>query len=189
MSLHIRKRSVVLGAASLLGAAWACAKDAPHTTPTQDSTTAAEAGQGANLPRPQVQIGSSYVGLTYSAPPTGVKSVGGATLSSPRDVRGNYAFNHVTTPRGDMIWLDTIGASNRLVLAELPLPPLANDERLFIGSCDAAGRLDPRVIAIVVNQPGATRFTEIRQAWRADPHSARFDLLPVAGIVCEDPDS
>ncbi|MEO6877277.1 MAG: hypothetical protein ABI205_02270 [Gemmatimonadaceae bacterium] len=182
-------RSMALCAATLLGATWACAKDVRHTTPTNDSATATDTVQGANLPRQQLPTGASYVGLTYNAPPAGVKSIGGATLSGPGTVRGNYAFNHVTTPRGEMIWLDTIGAPNRVVLAELPLPPLANDERLFIGSCDAAGRLDPRIIAIVVNQPGVTRFTEIRQAWRADPHLARFDLLPVAGIVCEDPDS
>jgi hypothetical protein len=189
MSLGIRKPLLALSAASVLGAAAACAKDVPHTTPTQDSTTAAGGGQGADLPRAPAPNGSSYVGTTYSTPPNGVKSVGGATLSSGSDVRGNYAFNHVATPRGEMIWLDTIGATSRVVLAELPLPPLANDERLFIGSCDVAGRLDPRTIAIVVNQPGVTRFTEIRQAWRVDLRAARFDLIPVAGVVCEDPGS
>jgi hypothetical protein len=129
------------------------------------------------------------VGLAYRALPAGVASVGGATLSGSGGATGNYAFNHVTTPRGEMIWLDTIAAAQRVVVAELPLPPLARDERLMIGSCDVHGRLDPRTIAIVIADSGATRFTKIRQVWRVDPHAARFDLIPVEGVVCEDPDA
>lgn len=43
------------------------------------------------------------------------------------------------------------------------------------------------VVAIVVNEPGASRFTGIRQAWRADAGAARFDVIPVDGVVCEEP--
>jgi hypothetical protein len=59
----------------------------------------------------------------------------------------------------------------------------------MLASCDVNGRLDPLVIAIVVNEASVTRFTKIRQAWRANPGSRRFDIIPVAGIVCEDPGS
>ena len=88
-----------------------------------------------------------------------------------------------------MLWLETLDGRERVVRAELRVPPLAADERLMIGSCDVNGRLDARVVAIVVAEPGVTRLTKIRQAWRADAQAGRFDLLPVAGIVCEEPGS
>ena len=59
----------------------------------------------------------------------------------------------------------------------------------MLASCDANGRLDPFVVAIVVNEANVTRFTKVRQAWRANAKAHRFDIIPVAGIVCEDPGS
>ena len=56
-----------------------------------------------------------------------------------------------------------------------------------MASCDADGRLDGRVIAIVVNEANVTKSTKVRQAWRVDARSGRFDVIPVAGISCEDP--
>jgi hypothetical protein len=162
-----------------------CSNESAHTTPSHDSAIAPPVGQQAVPGQPS--RGGSFVGLTYDSLPPGVKSVGGAILSNPGDARGDYAFDRVTTPRGDMIWLDTVAARSRTVRAELPIPALARDERVFISSCDAGGRLDPRVIAIVVNEPNVSRFTKVRQAWRADVHTARFEIVPVAGIVCEDP--
>lgn len=180
---------VAITAAAFLAVGSACTRDVPRPAPAQDSTAAASGSEPASPSAAGATPGSSsYVGLSYDTPPAGVKSVGGAILSGP-GVRGNYAFTHVETPRGEMIWLDTIGSSKRVVLAELTLPPLARDERLIVGSCDVAGRLEPRAIAIVVNQPGASKFTEIRQAWRVDLRAARFDIIPVAGVVCEDPGS
>jgi len=55
-----------------------------------------------------------------------------------------------------------------------------------MASCDANGKLDPNVIAIVVTEPNATKFTKVRQAWRVNAAAGRFDLIPVAGIVCEE---
>jgi hypothetical protein len=56
-----------------------------------------------------------------------------------------------------------------------------------MASCDVNGKLDGRVVAIVVNEANATKFTKIRQAWRTDASGGRFDVIPVAGISCEDP--
>ncbi|HEY4215502.1 MAG TPA: hypothetical protein VGM67_00105 [Gemmatimonadaceae bacterium] len=183
--------SRTIGALAVLGAigAAACHKDVPRDTPPTDSAVTTSASSAAADSAARAPGSKSYVGLSYKNLPAGVTSTGGATLSNPGDVRGNYAFTQVATPRGDMIWLDTVTAAQRIVLAELPLPPMAHDERLMIGSCDVSGKLDPRAIAIVINDSGATRFTKIRQAWRVDLHAARFDLIPVAGVVCEDPGS
>lgn len=103
-------------------------------------------------------------------------------------------FRRVTTPRGDALWLDSIvqrggRTAARIRRAELALPPLAADERIMLASCDVNGRLDPFVVAIVVSEANVTRYTKIRQAWRASPPARRFDIIPIAGIVCEDPGS
>ena len=84
---------------------------------------------------------------------------------------------------------NTRGAVTRIRRAQIAVPPLAADERMMLGSCDVNGRLDPFVVAIVVNEANATRFAKVRQAWRANPKTRAFDIVPVAGIVCEDPGS
>ena len=121
--------------------------------------------------------------------PPGVNLEGGATIPNT-----SYVFRRVSTPRGDAVWLDSMTkdggrAPTRLRRAELALPPLAADERVMLASCDVNGRLDPFVVAIVVNEANVARLSKIRQAWRANPRGRGFDIMPVAGIVCEDPGS
>jgi len=121
--------------------------------------------------------------------PRGVKLEAGATIPNT-----DYVFRRVSTPRGDSLWLDSMstnarGAATRIRRAQIAVPPLAADERMMLASCDVNSRLDPFVVAIVVNEANATRFAKIRQAWRANPKTRAFDIVPVAGIVCEDPGS
>ena len=129
-----------------------------------------------------------YVGLQHDPLPQGVKAEGGAILTG---VASSYAFTRVRTPRGDMIWLDSIGDrrgdGNRTVRGEVSIPPLAADERLFMASCDVNARLDARVVAIAINEPSATKFTKIRQAWRVNERRGVFETIPIDGISCEDP--
>lgn len=161
----------------------ACSRESSRDArPTDTAVVAprADAGAGATS-RDVVPRGESL--------PSGMKLVSGATIPNT-----DYVFRRVATPRGDAIWLDSIGqagsaTSTRSRISNLALPPLAADERVMLASCDAKGRLDPFVVAIVVNEPNATRFTKIRQAWRANPKAHRFDIIPVAHIVCEDPGS
>lgn len=136
----------------------------------------------------------SYVGLQYDSLPGDFTFEGGAVVP-PTAAPGHaeYDFSYVRTPRGDMIWLDTLsvpaghGLRARIVRGTLVIPALGPDERLVMASCDVQGRFDPRVVAIVVNEPGVSRFTKIRQAWRVDLPSGRFDVIPVTGVVCEEP--
>jgi len=99
-----------------------------------------------------------------------------------------------------MVWLDSIvavsqrGRPTRIVRAELKVPPLAADERLVLSSCSVDGKLDPRVVAIVVTSQSAAvdssaRSTTIRQAWRADAAAAQFEVIPVTAIACDEPGS
>jgi hypothetical protein len=93
----------------------------------------------------------------------------------------------VGTPGGDMIWFDSLASDGRIVRAVLPLASLAKDERLFISSCDVNGKLDPAMFAIVLNQGPRSKTTRVIEAWRIDTKTAMFEMLPVAGITCEDP--
>jgi hypothetical protein len=103
-----------------------------------------------------------------------------------------YELARLKTPRGEMVWFDSLSHTSRAtptrtVRAELRVPPLGRDERLFIASCDVSGKLDNRVVAIVVNEANVTTFTKIRQAWRVNAERGQFELIPLAGITCEEP--
>lgn len=177
-----------------------CRRDAASRTAAEESasggtTAAAKAAKIASAARDSAEAKTRYVGLQYDSLPGGFHFVDGALLprGAGTGAAADYDFAHVRTPTGEMVWLDTIGAPvgkglhARIVRAELSVPALASDERLFMGSCDQNGRLDPRLVAIVVDEPGVTRFTQIRQAWRVNIPAARFDLVPLNGITCEDP--
>jgi hypothetical protein len=133
--------------------------------------------------------GQHYVGVHHDPLPAGVTSEGGALI---RIGSADYSISHVRARGVDMLWLDSIVAGRKqnpekVVRAELRIPPLDRDERLFMASCDVNGRLDSRVVAIVVNEAGVSKFTKVRQAWRADAAHGRFDVISVTGISCEDP--
>lgn len=179
----------------VIGLAVACSRterQVPQDTARADAAT----NVNAAAPKATTASKSSYVGLQYDSLPSDVTYKDGSVIPpSARTHNAEYDVAHVVTPRGEMVWLDTLGAQlgkglrAKIVRAELTIPPLANDERLFLTSCDANGKLDPSVVALVVNEPGVTKFTKIRQAWRANIAGARFDLIPVTGITCEDPGS
>jgi hypothetical protein len=185
--------NVVVGALIVAG----CTKqtdsraDAPGP-PSGDTAVAASGGATVSM-SPAQRAQANYVGLRYEELPKGFAYHAGAVITPSPIPGADYAFSQVSTPRGEMIWLDSLGASirngdrARTVRAALVIPPLARDERLFMASCDARGKLDPMVVAIVVNEANASRFTQIRQAWRADAGAGRFDVIPVDGVVCEEP--
>jgi hypothetical protein len=168
--------------AAMLVAISGCSRESSRRAQSTDTVAAS--------PRGATSASASNDVVTRGATlPPGVKLVSGATIPNT-----DYVFRRVAMPRGDAIWLDSMAQDGgrtptRTRRADLALPPLAADERVMLASCDVNGRLDPLVIAIVVNEASVTRFTKIRQAWRANPGSRRFDIIPVAGIVCEDPGS
>jgi hypothetical protein len=144
---------------------------------------------------PAQRAKANYVGLRYEGLPHGFAYHAGSVITPAPASGGDYAFSQVGTPKGEMIWLDSLGASirngdrARTVRASLVIPPLAKDERLFLASCDLHGKLDPMIVAIVVNEPNASRYTKIRQAWHANVATSRFEVIPLDGVVCEEPGS
>lgn len=175
--------TVLTGAAIITGCGRGNDRGSSGAPP--DTVAAANAARASAATNTTPNAASNaYVGDQYDSLPRGVSYKGGS-------VAGNYDFARVGTPRGDMIWLDSIvGPSEKpprkMVKAALSLPRLAADERLVLASCDVSGTLDPLVVAIVVNEPNVTRYTKVRQAWRADVHASRFDVIPIDGIVCEE---
>lgn len=169
-----------------------CGRDAQPERMKSDSSggpsVTSSTPRGAPVPR-----SGKYIGTVHGALPTGVTLVGGSVIADRFGHPSVFSFSHVNTPDGDMIWLDSVEANGgadarQVVLAELTIPPLANDERLFMASCDVRGALNGSIVAIAVNEPNVSRFTKVRQAWRADSRVRRFDLVPLDGVTCEDPD-
>ena len=180
----------------VIGLAVACSRGEKNGAVVD--TTKADMGTNVDAPAatPAGSVKASYVGLQYDSLPSDVTYKDGSVIPpSARTHNAEFDLAHVMTPRGEMVWLDTLGAPvgkglrAKIVRAELTIPPLANDERLFLASCDANGKLDPSIVALVVNEPNVTKFAKIRQAWRVNIPAARFDLIPVTGITCEDPGS
>ena len=170
-----------------------CSRDAPRTARrgAHAVDSSAVPGGASIATQPPVGARGSFVGNRYESLPKGVTLVSGAVLPASR-ATGEYELARVKTARGEMIWFDSLAHTSRAtpartVRAELRVPPLSRDERLFMASCDVAGKLDPRVVAIVVNEPSVTTFSKIRQAWRVNAGTGHFELIPVAGITCEEP--
>ncbi len=133
-----------------------------------------------------------YLGIRYDSLPPTFTFVSGSLIPKGPGADGvGFDLDLVRTPRGDMVWLDSIvavsprGRPSRIVRAELKVPPLAADERLVMSTCSVDDRVDPRVVAIAVVQSTATQYAAIRQAWRANAASGDFDVIPVTGVVCE----
>jgi hypothetical protein len=168
---------------------WACTRDADHAPRAVDTPAPSEHANADAAPA-GAPNGATYVGLRHGDLPDGVTLLGGSVIPSRDGTPSLLSFTHVSTPRGDMIWLDSATSSGRnptkVVTAELIIPPVARDERLFMASCDVRGAYDARIIAIAIDEPRVVRYTKIRQAWRA--FGRRFEILPVAGVSCEDPD-
>ena len=191
--MKVRKQLLNVFAAGVLVAS--CTQtdsraDAPRLRATDTAVSA------TMTTSPAQRAKANYVGLRYEGLPRGFAHVAGSVITpTPAGSHGDYAFSQVRTPKGEMIWLDSLGAAirdgdrARTVRAALIIPPLAKDERVFMASCDASGKLDPMIVALVVNNSEAGKFSKIRQAWRANINTGRFDVIPLDGIICEDPGS
>lgn len=165
---------------------------------SSDSGTSAA---GTVVSAAEFSSAAKYVGIRYDSLPPKFTFISGALVPiAPGANSVSFDLDLVRTPRGQMVWLDSIvavsqrGRPTRIVRAELRVPPLAADERLVMSSCSVDSKLDPRVVAIVVASQRAAadttaRSTTIRQAWRANPTAGQFEVIPVTGIACDEPGS
>jgi hypothetical protein len=171
-----------------------CSSDDAGTR-ARDSASAA----GVVVSPAEFSAATKYVGIRYDSLPAKFTFVSGSLIPlTPGANSVSFDLDLVRTPRGQMVWLDSIvavsprGRPTRIVRAELKVPPLAADERLVMSTCSVDGRLDPRVVAIVVTSQSAAvdstaHLTAIRQAWRANAALGQFEVIPVTGITCDEP--
>ena len=185
----MRIAGVVVAACALLAA---CSGDEPRRG-SHDSTASAA---GIVVSAAEFSSASKYLGIRYDSLPPAFTFVSGALLPGTAGPGASgFDLDLIRTPRGDMLWLDSIvavssrGRPSRVVRAELKVPPLASDERLVMSTCDVDGRVDPRVVAIVVVGPGEAQLPPVRQAWRANAMSGAFDVIPVTGVACSQPEA
>ena len=103
-----------------------------------------------------------------------------------------FDLDLVRTPRGQMVWLDSIVAvsqrgrpADRARRAQVP--PLAADERLVLSSCSVDGSSirgsSPSSSPTRARRRLERALVTIRQAWRADAASAQFEVIPVTDLA------
>jgi hypothetical protein len=170
----------------------ACSGDQSRKDSQESTATAA----GIVVSAAEFSSASKYLGIRYDSLPPAFTFVSGALLPGSSGAGGSgFDLDLIRTPRGEMLWLDSIvavsshGRPSRVVRAELKVPPLASDERLVMSTCDVDGHVDPRVVAIVIIGPGEAQVPPVRQAWRANAVSGAFDVIPVTGVACGQPEA
>ncbi|HVX41538.1 MAG TPA: hypothetical protein VHB25_18410 [Gemmatimonadaceae bacterium] len=191
-SMKVRAFKLFTGIPAAVAVA-ACSKDAARQSATRSSAPIDTAVVATQAPTPSAGRPRSLAGLAYTSLPSGVSFISGAAIPVSSGAP-TFDVAHVKTPDGDHAWLQTAGpkiggTASHLVIADLTLPPMSSTESLVMASCDVNGKLDPTVIAIVTNEPNAKQLTKVRQAWRANTDAKRFDMIPVDGVVCEEPDA
>jgi len=155
--------------------------------PVSDSTALASSSSDATG-----ASASTFVGMHVSPLPPGVSVKGGSVIMGADGTPSAFSFSHVERAGHQYVWLDgadesaSPNARDRLVRAQVELPPLIGAERLFIGSCDVDGTLDGTVVAIGDRVTKPAKAT-IRAAWRADTAAERFTPIPPKNVACEDP--
>src|SRR4051812_47234214 len=128
MQIQTSRMLSIVGAAVLMAAA--CDRDAGSMRTASDRTGGAAATSGARGTRGDdartKRQPASYLGLQYDSLPSSFTYKGGSVVPrTPRGPAADYDFAHVMTPRGEMIWLDTMasapahGPPTRMVRAEL----------------------------------------------------------------------
>ena len=140
----------------------------------RDTASGGTSGTQARHRRPE-----SYVGIDYDPLPPGVmlrkrhRSLGKDGLPS------RFVLSHVSTPRGLMVWLDSLtpadagaGARRRIVRAVMDDPKHAPGERLMIGTCDVKGKLDGAIVAVVQDAPAAEIHQRAARVAREPDHHA-----------------
>jgi hypothetical protein len=176
----------------------ACSRDAVKGTTTTTDTavpttaggTAGTSASAAGEPAPVL-----FLGYRYDPLPAGTSYEGGSIMLGPGGKPSAFGLSHVlSAAAGDMIWLDSIlpdegKTHSRIVRAVLRIPSVARGQRLMFGTCDLNGKFDGSVVAIVADERKGDRFPHAIKAWRGNPKTSSFDVIPVANIGCDDPDS
>jgi hypothetical protein len=188
--------AVVLGTIAVAGMV-ACSRDAVKGTTTTADTAIPTTGGGAatTAAAPGKPAPVPFLGYRYDPLPAGANYEGGSVMLGADGKPSSFGLSHVLAPGvGNMVWLDSIlpdegKMHSRIVRAVLTIPPVAQGQRFMFGTCDVDGKFDGSVVAIVADERKGDRFPHALKAWRGTPKTSSFDVIPVANIGCDDPDS
>jgi hypothetical protein len=129
-----------------------------------------------------------YIGLTFSELPSGLKSEGGWMITAS-DTAPEYTGKTVWAGQTQMFWFSRIVARDRTgspayqVVDAIKLPAIAKSRLLVGGFCQVNGVGDPGIIAVV--KPTNTEYyTQVDQAWRANPKTEKIQPLNPKGVAC-----
>ena len=144
-------------------------------------------GGQANTPSKDKLIGQKH----GDELPLGFKYVGGAMLSDPYRDPKQYGVTEVSLGKNRAVWLerlthhDEAGHAHWEILDVLFLPQLAKGQILFYSTCTLASRPEVEVVAITDAPPRGRYFGRVRNAWRANRKTEKFEELPLTDIKCE----
>jgi len=102
-----------------------------------------------------------------------------------------YIIDHVSHNSDELIWFcklthrDEEGRPFLRILDILILPPLSQDEQIFLGTCRCRTVEDPEIVAIVKliqNEVSA----EVIRAWRANRQTKIFEEISASDVLCVD---
>lgn len=141
---------------------------------------------------------SPFIGLHYKAGtpgypneelPSNIEDMGGWVVG---EVSQNPLFivNRmiINGENSQMLWLQNrTQQSEYLDVLDVLKISLKSDEDLYAGgSCTQNGNqdLNRELVAIVQQEEGVWELKKIRQAWRTNLQTQKFEAIPTQGIVC-----
>jgi hypothetical protein len=130
-----------------------------------------------------------FPGLKYQDLPGNALSIASWTMG---ETDPQYEVHHIQLENQQMLLLETIGwdSANKPIYTvkdTLKLPALTPSDRLLTGEwCSQSGDdgTDPELIVIVKDEM-APQLTHVRQAWKADRTTGRFEAIAPQHIVCK----
>ena len=136
---------------------------------------------------------NSYIGYRHKGVvngqilPNGVKSLGGGLTSNEK-----YGVSRYTRGKRYMLWLEEIvsrdakGVPTWVVKNVLTFDNLKNNQELFFSytsPCTQNGKTNLDLVVKAEFQP-RTKTYKVREAWRANTRTLKFEELDTKGIQC-----
>jgi phosphomevalonate kinase len=131
-------------------------------------------------------IDRNYIGLQYQKLPQGLIGLGGWVIGDAY-APTIFGISKIQQTTRQMLWLEIItndpdGKARYQVLDILELPQLeANDE--VTTYCRFQGKIDPEIVTVSVHEDREF-LTNIKQAWRANRKTGKFEVFPIDSLIC-----
>jgi hypothetical protein len=132
---------------------------------------------------------SNYIGLKYQQVPQGLISLGGWVIGDAY-APTIFGISRIQKTIQQMLWLEIItndpdGKARYQVLDVLELPQLETNDEVTT-YCRFKGKIDPEIVAVSIHED-MEFLTKIKQAWRANRKTGKFEVLSIEGLDCINP--